>query len=603
MAAPSAYDILAHLLVDSPVASDCGLCCWCRRQARGRPTGSPSAPAAPAAILAKPSILRAPPGASAAAFVAAPAPTGTLWEPTDSRRSSTSATAFRASTGGLQRQGSGLAVNTRASLPSVPAVALASPSDRRSPAGQRKTSPPPLAQQPQAYRHAPPRLPSTRVKLVTPALQFATDLASTLGGCLEASNLAVVGVLGLDGVGKSTVLSLLARDERAATVKHMFPPQSLETAALARSETLGVDLAIIPNGPGLASSTSHRHLVLLDAQPVLSGALLADQLAKSETSSSASIQQQQQQQRGFFNPPAALSAEQQIDVASHQLAVFLASVCHYVIVVHDALASEDPEDALVLVRFMRGVQQKLEQSRLPHISGAQVAGRKHVAKLLFVANNTSVDEVTDPQLLRRHLAALEAMWDPSLLVQARRSLLTPIIVGTAGGETSNASAEMVETPIKGRRRSRPSTDNHGSSSSPIAVATSSPTKQADVKGDHAEDEGVPVFLLPHNRSLVLSQPNDSPAMTESTRRSTRDSRSFDASAHAFRRFVCALPADPAFLSGSSLVTPSTLSAPLAAPIEANARPLTLREWLSNASRVFDAVRKSGVFTAEYAVGR
>lgn len=32
--------------------------------------------------------------------------------------------------------------------------------------------------------------------------------------------------------------------------------------------------------------------------------------------------------------------------------------------------------------------------------------------------------------------------------------------------------------------------------------------------------------------------------------------------------------------------------------------MNLREWLSNASRVFESVRKSGVFTAEYhSIGR
>lgn len=467
--------------------------------------------------------------------------------------------------------------------------------------------PSPLVQQQQQYRHAPPKLPPTRVKLVTPALQFATDLAPKLSGCLEVSNLTVVGVLGLDGVGKSTVASLLSRKERDGGGDDvMFPSQSLETVALGCSETAGVDMTVVPNGPGLVSSNHHRHLVLLDAQPMLSGALLADLLAKSESSTSVSIQQQQQ--RGFFNPPAALSAEQQIDVASHQLAVFLASVCHYVIVVHDALASEDPEDALALSRFMRGVQQKLEQCRLPHISGVQVAGRKNVAKLLFVANNVaSIDEVMENERLRRHVAALETMWGANLVVRARRSLLTPIVSGSSV-QASPARDEAVETPTKGRRRSKPSTGgSSSSSSSPSGAVTPSPTKRDEGKSEREEDEGVPVFLLPHNRSQLLSQTDESPgkprSKTKKADKRTRDSRAFEDAAQALRRFVRALPADATFASASSLPVSAAPSTTGMVPTEANARPLTLREWLSNASRVFDGVRKSGVFTAEYAAGR
>ncbi|KAG7395250.1 hypothetical protein PHYBOEH_004024 [Phytophthora boehmeriae] len=104
-------------------------------------------------------------------------------------------------------------------------------------------------------------------------MQFATDLSVKLGPCLEMMNFTVVGVLGLEGVGKSTVLSLLDDSKD----KSKFSTQSLENLVAGRHETTGVDLAV-----SLAGGAGHS-TVLLDSQPLLSSSMLADLLSRNES--------------------------------------------------------------------------------------------------------------------------------------------------------------------------------------------------------------------------------------------------------------------------------------------------------------------------------
>lgn len=418
-------------------------------QTRSQAAGIP-----PSAILAKP-----------------PAPaTGTLWHPPDERR---------ASPGG----------GRRASLqPPPPPVKVLTSAGRESIAATN------------AAVHRV--LPDRGVKLVTPQLQFASDLAATLGGCLEVANLVVVGVLGLEGVGKSTILSLVGRNTSSPASTPLFRPQSLASAAALRHETTGVDLAVLPASGG-------RHLVLLDSQPLLSSSVLADALARGE-------------------PPrfGAPSVEQQADAAARQLAAFLLATCHYVVVVHDALAA-DAE----LVQFLWHVQRQLEQCRVPHVSGA-VARDKHVAELLFVANGVAEGEVVtgDRELLRRHARALEVLGAPPGRLHRTRSSLVPLA-----------------------------------------------------------DDRVPLLTLPLHPPL--QNPELKPTWSEDER--------FRGAAERLGRFIHALPSDPSF-GAASAARPSTGTGIAAATTATSLppRPLTLREWISNAARVLDAVRKSGVWTAD-----
>ncbi|KAG1686218.1 hypothetical protein DVH05_007100 [Phytophthora capsici] len=481
-----------------------------RGSQRPRSRTAASAGPPPAAIMSKtPSMLLRPP---------APGSTGVLYEPDapDANRRS------RHSAAGSSDRDSYLQVNTRASGHYGGGAPSPSPMDRRSmragsPGMKQGVRRPQTLSTIQQTKIVPP---STSVKLITSQMQFATDLSVKLGECLELTNFTVVGVIGLEGVGKSSVLSLLAQKKRGED--EMFSTRSLEDVVMDRHETTGVDMAI-----SMVGGSGHP-TILLDSQPLLSSSMLADLLERNET-----------QRFG------ALTPEQQVEVASYQFAVFLCSICHYVLVVHDGLAFQ-----LSVNDLLRKIEQKFGQCRLPSVSGTS---QRHAAQLLYVANNVTGSELLyrENELLSAHERALEVAWGQAL----------------------------VRVPYKMTEYS----DNSGG----LNVAS---------------------FILPHKQQQLTHQfskggdrsSSSSPATgkNDSSQAKTMSTFSkyadYDEAADDFKRFVLSLPSSPSFTTLSTGSRSKSLPVPHA---------LSLREWLSNASRVFEAVRKASCFTAEYTSSR
>uniref|UniRef100_M4BHP1 Protein SMG9 n=1 Tax=Hyaloperonospora arabidopsidis (strain Emoy2) TaxID=559515 RepID=M4BHP1_HYAAE len=368
--------------------------------------------------------------------------------------------------------------------------------------------------------------PSSCVKLITPQMQFATDLSTQLGTCLELTNFTVVGVLGFDGVGKSTVLSLLARNEK--TRKNQFKTRSSESVVSHCHETTGVDLAV-----SMVGGSGHP-TILLDTQPLLSSSMLVDLLERKES-----------------HRFGAMTPEQQVEAASYQIAVFLCAICHYVLVVHDGLAFQ-----VSVHELLYKVKQKFSQCRLPSVSGNS---QKHAAQILFVANNVADSELLyrASELLSAHERALEAAWSQSL----------------------------VRVPYKVTVHNDPAVDDSGS----LNVAS---------------------FVLPHRQQRCMHQESSGTSLASGHKEEVEDQiksgtcgcisnkyADFDDAADDFQRFVLSLPSSPSFTPGLiSAMTPGSKPLP---PL----RPLSLREWLNNASRVFEGVRKASCFTAEYNASR
>ena len=121
----------------------------------------------------------------------------------------------------------------------------------------------------------------------------------------EQTDFLVVGVLGMQGVGKSTVLSLLAGNQLGDAPKSLiFRPQTADVRERAGHMTSGIDMAV----------TSER-LVLLDTQPILSPSLLEQHHERKNSSE--------------------YSGSVTIETQSLQIAAFLLTICHVVIVVQD----------------------------------------------------------------------------------------------------------------------------------------------------------------------------------------------------------------------------------------------------------------------------
>ncbi|DAZ94033.1 TPA: hypothetical protein N0F65_001464 [Lagenidium giganteum] len=413
-------------------------------------------------------------------------PTRTLYDPNAPEQHSRSHSVGGGSAGGVPN----------ASSPSGPVAG--SPGIKKMPTPANRPAAPP------ANVHPPPM----SSKLINAQFQFASDLATKFGGCLDMTNFTVVGVLGLEGVGKSTLMSLLASpaaidagqvDElRSRKTNAFFTAQSLESVVSGKHETNGVDMAVTCQE--LAAGCDG--LVLLDSPPLFSTSALCDLLNKNESPRFG-----------------ALTPEQQIELASLQYAIFLISVCHYVVVVHD-----QPMDT-ELLRFFLQVEEKMQQCRLPNISGG--VKDKHVAKLVYVYNKTPETfapswDPTSAQIVASHERLLEQVFCRGLrFYDGDRQQVTD---GTTCPAKENRPINAVET----KRNSS----------------------------------------LLHCIPFQLSSPFGREVFTASV-------------AH-LRREITKLPNKPSFSKSAS-----------------SSHVMTFREWLSNGSRVWEAVRKSSALSAEY----
>ncbi|XP_053375253.1 nonsense-mediated mRNA decay factor SMG9-like [Mercenaria mercenaria] len=125
---------------------------------------------------------------------------------------------------------------------------------------------------------------------------------------LEQTDFLVVGVIGLQGTGKSTILSLLAGNtEIDAHRNYVFPPQSRAIREECGHMTNGIDIFV----------TSQR-VIFLDCQPLLSASVL-DQLIHNEKKI----------------PPEYTTAENFAEIQSLQQVTLLLTVCNVVMVVQD----------------------------------------------------------------------------------------------------------------------------------------------------------------------------------------------------------------------------------------------------------------------------
>lgn len=150
-----------------------------------------------------------------------------------------------------------------------------------------------------------PQEMSQCVKLIDDYHQWCETASDML---LEQTDFLVVGVIGLQGTGKSTILSLLAGNTELDPHRNfVFPPQSREVREECGHMTNGIDIFV----------TSQR-VILLDCQPVLSASVL-DQLIHNEKKI----------------PPEYTAAENFAEIQSLQQVTFLLTVCNVVLVVQD----------------------------------------------------------------------------------------------------------------------------------------------------------------------------------------------------------------------------------------------------------------------------
>ncbi|XP_067666070.1 nonsense-mediated mRNA decay factor SMG9-like [Haliotis asinina] len=154
-------------------------------------------------------------------------------------------------------------------------------------------------------RLAPPPEMKHCVKVVDDSFRWCDAGIEML---LDQTDFLVVGVLGPQGSGKSTILSLLAGTSPQDSYRsYVFQPQTKEVKENGAHQTNGIDMYVTP-----------ERIIFLDTQPVLSASIL-DQMIHQDKK----------------YPSEYTSVENCIEMQSLQMAAFLMTVCNVILVVQD----------------------------------------------------------------------------------------------------------------------------------------------------------------------------------------------------------------------------------------------------------------------------
>ncbi|CAH8872573.1 unnamed protein product [Trichobilharzia szidati] len=164
------------------------------------------------------------------------------------------------------------------------------------------------------------------IKLIDEQLKFA-DLKTLQNLFVDNSGFLVVGAIGLQGSGKSSILNILANhiSDDCSIFDGPFDVQSVDNIINNSPCTGGVNLYI-----------TQDRVILLDVQPILSFALTNYHIhmaTSAETPSTSANQTGNSPLTG----PGKWNLEVWAEMASMQLVAFLVNVCHVVLVVSDNL--------------------------------------------------------------------------------------------------------------------------------------------------------------------------------------------------------------------------------------------------------------------------
>ncbi|XP_023216105.1 protein SMG9-like [Centruroides sculpturatus] len=222
------------------------------------------------------------------------------------------------------------------------------------------------------------------VKLVDESLQWCDNAMEFLQ---DQTDFYVIGVVGLQGSGKSTVLSILSGHYGQDGGKMLFKHQTREHKELGEHCTVGIDVYV----------TSER-VILLDTQPILSASVM-DQIIQYEKKIPGGTDYH--------------STENALQMQSLQIIAFLMAVCHTIILVQDWFV--DPN----LLRFIQSAEMlKPATPTNPHEgTPAPEENTEYYPHIVFVQNKCQRADYS-PSCLIEMQELLSLIFQKSKLKQA-----------------------------------------------------------------------------------------------------------------------------------------------------------------------------------------
>ncbi|XP_030640442.1 protein SMG9 [Chanos chanos] len=237
----------------------------------------------------------------------------------------------------------------------------------------------------------PPEKMKHSIKLVDDQMNWCDTAMEYLR---DQTDMLVVGVIGLQGTGKSTVMSLLSantpeEDQRA----YVFRAQTQEIKERGGNQSSGIDFYI-----------TQERVIFLDTQPILSPSIL-DHLINNDRKL----------------PPEYNLPHTYVEMQSLQIAAFLFTVCHVVIVVQDWFTD------INLYRFLQTAEMlKPSTPSASHdSSGSSGAdeGTEYYPHIVFLQNKARWQEFCPRNLKKMHMAVDKLMAHSHLKYKGTLSML------------------------------------------------------------------------------------------------------------------------------------------------------------------------------------
>ncbi|XP_064156725.1 nonsense-mediated mRNA decay factor SMG9 [Anguilla rostrata] len=237
----------------------------------------------------------------------------------------------------------------------------------------------------------PPEKMKHSIKLVDDQMNWCDSAMEYLR---DQTDMLVVGVIGLQGTGKSTIMSLLSantpeEDQRA----YVFRAQSQEIKERGGNQSSGIDFYI-----------TQERVIFLDTQPILSPSIL-DHLINNDRKL----------------PPEYNLPHTYVEMQSLQMAAFLFTVCHVVIVVQDWFTD------INLYRFLQTAEMlKPSTPSASHDSAGSSGseeGSEYYPHIVFLQNKAKRDDFCPRNLKKMHMTMDKLMAHSHLKYKGTLSML------------------------------------------------------------------------------------------------------------------------------------------------------------------------------------
>lgn len=237
----------------------------------------------------------------------------------------------------------------------------------------------------------PPEKMKHGIKLVDDQMNWCDSAMEYLR---DQTDMLVVGVVGLQGTGKSTIMSLLSantpeEDQRG----YVFRAQTQEIKERGGNQSTGIDFFI-----------TQERVIFLDTQPILSPAIL-DHLINNDRKL----------------PPEYNLPHTYVEMQSLQITAFLFTVCHVVVVVQDWFTDTN------LYRFLQTAEMlKPSTPSASHDSTGSSGndeGAEYYPHIVFLQNKVRRDEFCPRNLKKMHMAVDKLMAHSHLKYKGTLSML------------------------------------------------------------------------------------------------------------------------------------------------------------------------------------